>query len=255
MRIHILSDLHLEFGNFDPPASDADVVVLAGDIHVGAAGISWAQQHFAGRQVIYVVGNHEFYGGRVIPEVIADLKAQAGKTDFIHVLDNEERLIDGVRFLGSTLWTDFHLFGEAQSAKARLEARAKMSDFRGQIRITPGSAFSPEASVVLHEQAVEWLTFKLRKEPFAGKTVVVTHHGHKQSMNPRYADDLLAASFLSDLEPLLGFSALWVHGHTHTAFNYAVKDTRVICNPRGYVGRDGWSLESTGFDPALVVSI
>lgn len=144
-------------------------------------------------------------------------------------------------------------FGEAQSAKARLEARAKMSDFRGQIRITPGSTFSPEASVVLHEQAVEWLTFKLRKEPFAGKTVVVTHHGHKQSTDPRYAHDLLSASFLSDLEPLLGFSALWIHGHTHTAFNYTVHDTRVICNPvrrsrRPVVRTDRFRSSSRGFD-------
>ena len=62
LRIRVLSDLHLEAAPFDPPAAAADVVVLAGDIHNGAAGVEWAQRTFEA-PVLYVAGNHEPYDG------------------------------------------------------------------------------------------------------------------------------------------------------------------------------------------------
>jgi hypothetical protein len=116
MKLHVLSDLHLEFDArhppWAPPATGADVVILAGDIHNGTGGIDWAEQAFAGTPVIYVPGNHEFYGMRHGP-ALTRLKARAVQSPNVRVLDEDELLIDGVRFLGATLWTDFALFGES----------------------------------------------------------------------------------------------------------------------------------------------
>jgi len=47
MRLHILGDLHLEFGATEIRPVDADVVVLAGDIHLGREGRKWARKLFA----------------------------------------------------------------------------------------------------------------------------------------------------------------------------------------------------------------
>lgn len=91
-------------------------------------------------------------------------------------------------------------------------------------------------------------------EPFEGKTVVVTHHlPSMRSVAERYRHELLSACFASNLDHLLGYSALWVHGHTHDSFDYAAHGTRVICNPRGYC-RAGQP-ENRQFNPALVVEV
>ena len=109
MKIRVLSDLHLEFHAWTPPPADADVVVLAGDIHVGVGGIEWAREQFPTTPVIYVVGNHEFYGGQ-LNEVLAALREAADRLG-VYLLDSDELVLDGTRFLGATLWTDFALYG------------------------------------------------------------------------------------------------------------------------------------------------
>jgi len=101
MKLHILNDLHIEFEDFEPPATDADVVVLAGDIGVGMEGLRWAEDRFPDKPVIYVPGNHEFYHHDLA--LIEELKAQA--PDHIHVLNDDQIIIGRVRFLGSILWT------------------------------------------------------------------------------------------------------------------------------------------------------
>ena len=87
MKLHILNDLHIEFGDFAPPATDADVIILAGDIGVGMGGLHWAEKRFPDRPVIYVPGNHEFYHHDIA--LIDELKAQA--PDNVHVLNDENR--------------------------------------------------------------------------------------------------------------------------------------------------------------------
>jgi len=110
MRIHVLSDLHLEEQPFTPDAGDADVVVLAGDIHNGAAGIEWAEQVF-GVPVLYLAGNHEYYDGEF--DAVQAAMSAAARGSPVDLLDCSERIIDGVRFLGCTLWTDYSLAPEA----------------------------------------------------------------------------------------------------------------------------------------------
>jgi len=230
MKLHILNDLHIEFEDIVPPATDADVVILAGDIGVGIDGLHWAQKRFPNRPVIYVPGNHEFYHHDIA--LIDELKAEA--PDNIHVLNDDRAVIDGVRFLGSILWTDFRLFGEADKFFAMQQARQQMTDF--SIIQNHGQQFSPEDAIRLHEASRDWLAVMLA-EPFDGKTVVVTHHApSSRSVHPRYARDLLTPAFASNLENLMDGkrAELWVHGHTHDSFDYEIYDTRVICNPRGY---------------------
>jgi predicted phosphodiesterase len=230
VNLHILNDLHIEFEDFIPPATKADVVVLAGDIGVGMEGLRWAEARFPDRPVIYVPGNHEFYQHDIT--LIDELKAEA--PDNIHVLDDDQVIINDVRFLGSILWTDFALFGEADKFFAMQQARQQMTDF--SIIQNHGQCFTPEDAIKLHKASRDWLAAMLA-EPFDGKTVVVTHHApSSQSVHPRYARDLLTPAFASNLENLMdgGRAALWVHGHTHESFDYEVYDTRVVCNPRGY---------------------
>jgi len=230
MKLHILNDLHIEFEDFAPPATDADVIILAGDIGVGMGGLRWAEKRFPDRPVIYVPGNHEFYHHDIA--LIDELKAQA--PDNVRVLNDEQVIIDGVRFLGSILWTDFALFGEADKFFAIQAARQRMTDF--SIIQNQGKPFTPEDAIRLHTASRDWLAAMLA-EPFDGKTVVVTHHApSSQSVHPRYARDLLTPAFASNLEDLMegDRAGLWVHGHMHESFDYEVYGTRVVCNPRGY---------------------
>ena len=114
MRVHILSDLHLEFGDYAPEQTGADVVILAGDIHVGCHGIKWVKEHFPEQSVIYVLGNHEFYH-HSISGVFKEFGAATGGGN-ICLLENQSVQIGGFTFLGCTLWTDFKLWPNAGTA-------------------------------------------------------------------------------------------------------------------------------------------
>lgn len=230
MKIRIFSDLHLEFETYDPPAEDADVVVLAGDIHTKGRAIKWITDHFSG-PVIYVLGNHDFWGEN-LTKLPGKLKALAGDHQ-IHILDGESVTIDNVRFFGATFWTDYELYGKREHAM--YEAQTKMNDYK-KIRHTPDyKRFTPQTAFRKHFEArltmKRWL-----EEPFDGKTVVVSHHApSERSLEVRGEGDALDAAYASNLEEYMGPKLdLWVHGHIHDSMDYNVKGTRVICNPRGY---------------------
>jgi len=247
MKLHILSDLHTEFSDFDPPETDADVIILAGDIGVGSAGIQWAERQYPQVPVIYVPGNHEFYGhdvhdtGRLFDAASAN----------IHVLSDSKHELDGVRFLGSTLWTDFKLYGEGEAWFARQRAKRLIEDFTS---IRNGNRrFTPEDSVDLHRRSIAWLVDELEKE-FEGPTVVVTHHlPASPSIASQYRNDALNPAFASRLEGIIEKfrPELWIHGHTHVACDYEIFGTRVVCNPRGYPTESS----GEGFSPGLVVEV
>ena len=253
MKLNILSDLHLSQGELAPPANDADVVILAGDIDRPAQAIEWASR--LGKPVLYVPGNHEFYGGS-IDGAIARLKQLARGTP-VRILDDECLLIGHVRFLGSTLWTDFRLFGEGQQREAAVGAAVRfMRDF-SRIRLNDRSPdlFTPGDSASLFQRHAAWLSGQLGT-PHDGPTVVITHHApSRASIHPRFADSLVNVCFVSDAEYLLdgARARLWIHGHTHDSFDYVVKGTRVVCNPRGYA-REGVN-ENAVFDPDFMVQI
>ena len=250
MKLNILSDLHLSLGALALPENDADAVILAGDIARPREALSWASG-FA-KPVLYVPGNHEVYGGSIAGTVEALKRLSAGTN--IRVLDNDEVILQGVRFLGTTLWTDFMLFGDGKKrAVAMQEAQRFMRDFS---RIRDGEApFTPEASAALFNKHSAWLGDKLC-ERHAGPSVIITHHAPSpRSIHPRFADSLINACFVSDAERLIDGSRarLWIHGHTHDSFDYVVNGTRVLCNPRGYA-RNGVN-ENPQFDANLLVTV
>jgi predicted phosphodiesterase len=253
MRLNILSDLHLGQGDLPLPRAAADVVILAGDIARPAQALAWAAR--LDKPVLYVAGNHEFYGSS-IPATAARLKALSAGTR-VCVLDDDEAIIGGVRFLGATLWTDFALFGPGQPReRAEAEGVRFTRDFsRIFIDEAQQQLFTPAHSALLFEQHAQWLAQRLA-QPHAGPTVVITHHAPSPlSIHPRFAGSPVNACFVSNAEHLMAGDRvqLWVHGHTHDSFDYRVNGTRVVCNPRGYA-RDGVN-ENAQFDPDLMVNV
>src|SRR6201999_1702107 len=121
------------------PPVQADVVILAGDISVGTRGVAWAREWADGRPVLYVVGNHELYG-HSLPALIDEMRESAAGSS-IHVLENDELIVDGVRFLGCTLWSDFEFDGAERRAAAMLLSARVVNDY-GQIR-TDGRGLRP----------------------------------------------------------------------------------------------------------------
>jgi len=248
LRLHILSDLHLNQHGLELPDVQADVTILAGDIARPRPAMDWAGR--IPRPVLYVPGNHEFYGGN-IPAVRAELAEQA-QAHGIRLLDQDVTVIGGVRFLGATLWTDFELFGAELRDLAMERTAAFMRDFQ-VIGNADGSRFTPQDAVALFREQYDWLDRQL-DQPHAGPTVVITHHApNMRSVHPRFADSIASAGFVSECASLLGRADLWIHGHTHDSFDYAVYGARVICNPRGYA-RDGVN-ENPDFNPGLCIDV
>lgn len=262
MKIQLASDLHLEFlqrnwpgERLIAPTTGADVLVLAGDIANGADGFKlfadWPTP------IICVAGNHEFYGHAMEP-MRAKMRDGAALNG-IHFLENESVVIDGVRFLGSTLWTDYRLRSNRTQSQLMEIAQRQLNDHR-LIR-TGRHIFTPQDALEQHEIARAWLKSELAK-PFAGKTVVITHHGpHPLSVHPRYVGDQLSAAFVSDLSDLMPGVDLWLHGHVHDGFDYQVGRCRVVANPagyvlnRGYAQRDDYQFENPLFDMNMLLEV
>ena len=248
MRLQILSDLHLEFGPAGIPVTQADVVVLAGDIHVGYAGPRWAREHFADKPVVYVLGNHEFYM-QSLPEFTELLRGEASGGP-VYLLENSVVEIAGYTFLGCTLWTDFQLSPDPDAAMR--VAEKYMSDYHV-------IDFSPEKRVLRardtvrwHAESVAWLRSALAKYDRA-RTIVVTHHAPSpRSEGPDHTGSPLQPAFVSDLNSLIEQSGvpLWIHGHTHYNLDYALGSTRVVTNQRGYPDE-----LCKGFDASLMIEV
>jgi predicted phosphodiesterase len=220
------------------PARTADLVVLAGDVENGDAGIDWAARAFAGQPVVYVAGNHEFYGQR-IPGLLPRLQAAAGRSGNVTFLENAEGRLKvrgrSLRILGCTLWTDFRLYGESAAATAMALAGERILD-HSRIALDDGSRFLPADAERRHAVSRAWLEESL-SEPFDGPTVVVTHHAPSpRSIAPKFEGDPLSPSFATDLTALIERTkpGLWVHGHTHHPVDYQLARTRVVSRPWGY---------------------
>ena len=266
MKIQLASDLHLEFLQRNSPGErligpvpGADVLVLAGDIADGAHGFKLFADWPASKPtpIIYVAGNHEFYGHSMEP--MREKMREGAALNGIHFLENESVEIDGVRFLGSTLWTDYRLRSNRTQRQLMENAQLRLNDHR-LIR-TGRHIFTTQDALEQHEIARAWLKSELAK-PFAGKTVVITHHGpHPLSVHPRYVGDQLSAAFVSDLSDLMPGVDLWLHGHVHDGFDYQVGRCRVVANPagyvlnRGYAERDDYQFENPLFDRNMLVEV
>lgn len=249
MKIHILSDLHLECESFEPPETSANVVLLAGDIGIGVNGIEWAKKHFE-VPVLYVPGNHEYHDPSFSIDEHQVAMQQACKGSNVELMDNKVMVIEGVRYIGTTLWTDLKNF----ESVLYCDADRIITDYEVSRNVGGLVHFDLAYAQHLFERNRVWLESQLSRS-FEGKTVVITHHApSKKSIAPKFEYNEWNSCFVSDLEGLMHGVEFWVHGHTHSSLDYGINDTRVVCNPRGYPSPiKGW--ENPEFDPSKMVSI
>jgi len=255
MKAWIFSDLHLEVDeSFQLNIPAADVCLCAGDILDGGvvASILWLGQYIAPHMpVVFVPGNHEFYRG-AINEGLASGYKLAESFDNVFLLNGDSAILDGYRFIGTTLWTDFNLHDDPRLAMAI--AKDELNDFRRiKLSKTPFKKFTPQDSRYLHHVAAIDIDNVYKSQPEM-PTVIVSHHAPSMMSVPRpFLRDGLTPSFASrfeyrilEYEPLL-----WVHGHIHSPSDYLIGATRVICNPWGYPGE----ASRQSFVPNLVVDL
>lgn len=239
MRFLVLSDLHLEFGaDYIPPEGGYDAVILAGDTAPGIQGVTWAQKTWPDVPVIYLLGNHEYYGFSW-DTLAREIKMAAAPN--IKVLCPGEVVLGGVRILGTTLWTDMRL-GARVPIERWIEGR--MNDYV-QIKSAAGrgGVLTAPQTTGRHRESVEWLQDRLA-ESFDGPTLIVTHHAPSIQGCGWRQRGALAAAYASDMDELVAKSgaSMWIHGHTHVAKAYKCGAVPVLSNARGYPGENsvGW---------------
>ena len=271
MKVSLVSDVHLEFGDLDfENDQGAEVLILGGDICVardiaqrdpyGVMGPEYRSNryhdffqrcHDRFPHVIYIVGNHEYYHGD-FGTSLTHIKDVLSYLPRLHVLEKESVVIDDVTFLGGTLWTDMN----REDPDTLYRIRDYMNDFRiirdsrypvhykdseGKHHTREGR-FSPEASVEEHQAMLKFVKESVDADPTARYVVVGHHSPSRLSTHPQYADQTMVnGAYSSDLDQFITDHPqirLWTHGHTHHEFDYQVGSCRVMCNPRGYHGHE-----------------
>lgn len=262
LRIALLSDLHLdvrrrrlERAGLDGRAAQAeidalgreaadtaraagaDLMILAGDIANGTTGMEWAARCFGALPVLYVAGNHEFYGHDQAT-LVRHLRTTAAATETVRFLECDAADITAhgrtIRVLGCTAWTDYQLYGADAAAEAMTAAEAVLYDHS---RIHHGEQlFKPADARALNRTATGWLQAELAAAR-PDDTIVVTHHAPAPaSVEPRFEGSPLSPAFVSDMTAMMltHGPALWIHGHTHHNVDYRVGQTRVVSHQWGY---------------------
>lgn len=231
-RLAILSDLHVEKGPYEPPPLDADLVVLAGDIGWGVEGAAWIAAHIGNRPAVYVAGNREYWHHKGGADPLDELRQSTRRLPFLHFLQDDEAIFQSVRVLGCTLWTDYALAGDAASVMA--QAQAAMPDYKNG-RGDGGAVLGAAQVLAWNRKSVAFLETALTR-PFAGPTVVVTHHlPTARSLPTLRLDHVPTIASVSGLDDLIRRAgpALWVHGHSHSDCDYRLGATRIVSRQRG----------------------
>jgi Icc-related predicted phosphoesterase len=244
MKLHILSDLHLEFGHFDLPDVERDILIIAGDIHYSRAVEKYLKKYSEKSVILFVAGNHEYYNNDICKKASFLRSIRAHN---IYFLDNGYFQYDGITFVGCTLWSDMN----RKDPTVFDYIYSKMNDYhiisRNEISL------QPEDTVRLHDFSVGYLNHCLSKfDP--QKTVIITHHAPSfESTNCWKADDPIKYAYASDLHWLIEKynPLLWIHGHIHCNYDYYIGKTRILFNPRGYYPD---SLNDS-FKPDFIVNI
>jgi predicted phosphodiesterase len=275
LKIQLLSDLHLESNPhfFAKPAPGADLLVLAGDIGsyqsgsqlsslgvadfglarfsplpVAQGGAAWPTP------VFFVPGNHE-YDGQDFEQAQARLRETCERLGLVW-LEQQSLTHQGVRFIGSTLWSDFDALaqpGKDKKGQTSLDKAMRAANFYLKKNHST-RAGQPLLAAELRElglQSQAWLSQALAV-PFAGPTVVVTHFAPSLlSADPRYGMSPGTAGFCNALDGLLSQAQLWLHGHLHCANDYRSQGCRVVANPLGYARKN----EQLAFQPDLLIEV
>jgi len=265
MKIHILSDLHNEFlrnGRLNSlhkwsgciPDTDADIVILAGDIDTGTRGAEWAinESERLAKPIVYVLGNHEFYGYEY-KSLKEEIKHICEGTS-VSFLDCGVHVTEGVRIIGATLWTDYEAVENYPLDRVMSTIENILADHH-KIQFESNSKtikFKPHHALTQHNTEINGIR-KILSEPFNGETVIVTHHGpHPVCQHPAFPINELSAAFHSDLSQLIEQHDidLWIYGHTHANLDQVINDTRIVSNQAGYPGEN-----VKGFNASLVMSV
>lgn len=231
----IVSDIHSEWGgNFTLPVVDGvEFLILAGDIGSYKSHLPFIQQCARDYKVLYVLGNHEFYG-HTLEEVRSFWKSV--ELENFYFLDNSSVVIDDIEFIGSTLWVDF----DRENFHCLYNASKEISDFR-KIHNRHGDDYvSAQAILAEFKQSYAFIQSAIEQSQ-ASKKVLITHYAiSHQSIDSRYLQNhhqfAINHYYASNLDSFIGSSGidLAVHGHIHTSADYLLGDTRVVCNPLGY---------------------
>jgi hypothetical protein len=257
LKIKLVSDLHLEFADIDIDNSErCDVLILGGDILIAddfTRGSASPRAEYAAlyrafiarcaasfKHVVAIAGNHEFYGGKWNGS-LDTLRAEYGAHSNVHFLEDSTCVLDGVRFIGATLWTDLNR-GDPVTMHV---AGITMNDYR-QIK-NDGPIYRrlcTDDTVMRHRTSLEYIRGVLDENP-GQPTVVVGHHlPTHMSVDHQYRnsrDALLNYAYYSALENTMLDNTqivLWTCGHTHHRHRYYVGTTLVAAAPRGYKGHE-----------------
>lgn len=282
MKIRILSDIHLEWFDYElTNPTDADVLILSGDILLayvfhdypyGSLPV-WDDENQYGptqnlairfrrlletasrlfKHVVYVAGNHEFYHGK-FHGGLEDLKNECIHYGNIHFLENDLIEIDDVTFIGSTLWTDLNNYDRL----TEYIVKDCMSDYKVIRHDHAGyRKLLPIDTIQRHEKSLDYITKEIAFLQNK-KVVVCTHHApSKLSIDGRFSyEKEMNGAYFSNLDDFVKANPcikLWTHGHTHNFKDYAIGTTRVICNPRGYMSAN--NAEYTGWNEFLTIEV
>jgi predicted phosphodiesterase len=254
-----MSDLHTEITGQELPITDVpecDYIVMAGDFSRASLNTLRNLAGYLGNStadIIYVAGNHEHYKSfRSVPEAIKTLESDSRNFKSLYFAENKTVTFSGIRFICATLWTDYNLYGD-QNNHMNVAERS-MNDFS----LIQGEHFPYLRAIDCidwYHKSYQFIKDELLKS-FDGKTLVVTHHlPSEKSINPVYGKSSLNPAFASNAEELIALEPdLWINGHTHSSTDYYIGKTRILCNPRGYLFRNG-EYENKQWDPKLVVEI
>lgn len=246
MKTHVVSDLHLEFGQI-PHLPGADLLLLCGDTvvtdhlmsnrhgHFDAAELFFRKQASKYARVLALMGNHEHYHGCIDDSAAiyrTFLKKYAPNAT---LLDDEVVVINGIAFIGSTLWAPCI---RGTNAISELAIGIRMGDFRLIRKAKAGStyteAFTTADARARHEKAVAWIFDEVKKHE---RVVVMTHHAPSYRSAYGHASDKLTPAYCSELDDQIEANQnieLWCHGHTHQSEDYHVGKTRILANQCGY---------------------
>ena len=267
MKIQVVSDLHLEFGTVEISNNGADVLILSGDICVAASFatldprvprvigsraasyVSFFEQVCGEfENVIYVLGNHEHYHGN-FANTVDILRKECARFTNLHILDIDALVIDGVVFVGGTLWTDFN----RGDPIVKWDAGRLMNDFICVDDGPHGYKFLPDTAAEYHDRMLALIETTCAQD--AHPVVVVGHHAPSNlSISPEYKNDKLNGAYASNLVDFIISKPqikLWTHGHMHSSSDYMIGSTRVIANPFGYKGYE----TNKQFDPGMVIEV
>ncbi|MFI3242270.1 MAG: metallophosphoesterase [Alphaproteobacteria bacterium] len=246
MQIRIISDLHLDFNeDYELNLKNKDVfTIICGDTSAYFEKTTqWLSNNV--KQGVFVAGNHIFYNESKNPlqHYLKQLEERYTINSELSFLNNSHKVIDDFVFVGGILWTDYELYGVADKYRAKKVAEKNMNDFRyGRVSIendnTKTKQLTPNICENMFNETLKYIENICKRYPNK-KIVVVTHHAPSMmSISSIYKDDVLSASFASNLDNFIikhPNIKLWCHGHIHTPSDYTIGNCRIICNPRGYI--------------------